>query len=83
MTARFGINISTTSADVNHTLAASRMPSCGRADAASEGALSFAVARLRRVALRLPGTVVRKAVADMRRRAQAIVDVKGGNIPRD
>ena len=40
-------------------------------------------ARLRRVALRLTEAVVRKAVADMRRRAQAIVDAKGGNIPRD
>ena len=40
-------------------------------------------ARLRRVALRLPAAVARKAVADMRRRAQAIVDAKGGNIPRD
>ena len=40
-------------------------------------------ARLRRAALRLPEMVVRKAVADMKRCAQAVVDAKGENIPRD
>ena len=40
-------------------------------------------ARLRRGALRLPEMVVRKAVADMKRCAQAVVNAKGGNIPRD
>ena len=40
-------------------------------------------ARLPRGALRLPEMVARKAVANMKRCAQAVVGAKGGNIPRD
>ena len=40
-------------------------------------------ARLRRGAPRLLEMVVRKVVADMKRCAQAVVNAKGGNIPRD
>ena len=39
--------------------------------------------RLRRTALRLPEAVVRKAVAGIPARMKAVVEAKGGNIPRD
>ena len=39
--------------------------------------------RLRRAALRLPESVVRKAVAGIPHRMKAVVEAKGGNIPRD
>ena len=40
-------------------------------------------ARLRTTALRFPKAAVVKAVEALPRRAQAVVDAKGGNIPRD
>ena len=39
--------------------------------------------RLRRVALRMPRSLVRKAVESIKQRAQAIFDADGKNIPRD
>lgn len=40
-------------------------------------------ARLRRTAMNLPEAVVRKAVLSIKQRAKAIVEAKGGDIPRD
>ena len=40
-------------------------------------------ARLRRTAMNLPEAVVRKAVLSIKARAKAIVEAKGGDIPRD
>ena len=39
--------------------------------------------KLRRIAFALPEAPLRKAVASMRTRAQAIYDAEGGDIPRD
>ena len=40
-------------------------------------------ARLRRTALAIPEAVIRRGAASVKRRAQAIYEAKGGNIPRD
>jgi hypothetical protein len=40
-------------------------------------------ARLRRTAMNLPEAVVHKAVLSIKARAKAIVEAKGGDIPRD
>ena len=40
-------------------------------------------ARLRRVAMRIPEAVIRKALESIKTRAQAIYDAKGKNIARD
>ena len=40
-------------------------------------------ARLRKVALRMPRTFVRKAVQSIKKRAQQIFDAEGYDIPRD
>ena len=40
-------------------------------------------ARLRRVATRIPEGIIRKAVENMKARAQAIFEAKGKDIPRD
>ena len=41
------------------------------------------MARLRRTAFGIPEAVIRRGVASVKKRAQAIFDAKGGNIPRD
>ena len=41
------------------------------------------MARLRRTALNIPEDVIRRGVASMKKRAQAVFDAKGGNILRD
>ena len=40
-------------------------------------------ARLRRTALAIPASVIRKAVHNIRLRARQVVDADGGDIPRD
>ena len=40
-------------------------------------------ARLRRVAMAIPQALIRKVVLTIRDRAKAVVQAKGGHIPRD
>ena len=39
--------------------------------------------RLRRTAMRIPQAVIRKALNNIKTRARAVVEAKGGDIPRD
>ena len=52
------------------------------AKAPNKEAVAEYKARLRRAAFAMPGSVIEKAVADIKKRATAVYNAEGGNIPR-